>query len=147
MNQDKTTDAIRHIKHEFMAYRNGIIADTLRNAGMPYKVIFGLQLPQLTAIAKAVKGSNFDTEQLARQLWQDKDVRESRLLACFLFSSSSMNREDVLNLCEDLLTREEADILSFKFLQHLSFVDTLAEELKQSSNPNTIYCAEALNRF
>ena len=39
---------LKEIKHQFMAFRNGIVADALRKAGYDYKVIFGLQLPQLT---------------------------------------------------------------------------------------------------
>ena len=37
---DKET--IRQIKSDFFALRNGVIADKLRSAGCPYKIIFGL---------------------------------------------------------------------------------------------------------
>ena len=39
------------IKRRFFAMRNGIIADTLRKAGLDYRMIFGLNLPQITDIA------------------------------------------------------------------------------------------------
>ena len=43
---------LQSIKKDFFVFRNGIVADTLRKAGMPHKVIFGLQIPQIAAIAK-----------------------------------------------------------------------------------------------
>ena len=42
------------IKKAFFTYRNGIVADTLRQAGDAHQLIFGLVLPQLTLIAKDV---------------------------------------------------------------------------------------------
>ncbi len=45
------TPSIPEIKQRLYAMRNGVIADSLRNAGSPYRSIFGLNLPQLTEIA------------------------------------------------------------------------------------------------
>ena len=42
---------LQNIKRRFFALRNGVIADTLRRAGSPFKIIFGLNLPQLAEIA------------------------------------------------------------------------------------------------
>ena len=42
---------LQQIKSRFMAMRNGIVADALRKGGMPHKVIFGLNVPQLSEIA------------------------------------------------------------------------------------------------
>ena len=47
MDNNRINDSIKQIKHNFMAYRNGIVSDTLRKAGMPYNIIFGTQLPQI----------------------------------------------------------------------------------------------------
>ena len=38
---------MRDIKTQFYALRNGAIAERLRTAGSPYKIIFGLMLPQI----------------------------------------------------------------------------------------------------
>ena len=46
---DKET--IRQIKSDFFALRNGVIADKLRSAGCPYKIIFGLTVPQIESVA------------------------------------------------------------------------------------------------
>jgi hypothetical protein len=76
------TETIKEIKHYFMTYRNGIVADTLRSAGMTcYRIIFGLNVPQLAEVSRRYQQSI----ELAQALWADKGVRESRLLAAYIF--------------------------------------------------------------
>lgn len=133
---------IKNIKHQFMAYRNGIISDTLRKAGMPYPIIFGLQLPQLSAIAREYEPSL----ELATELWNDKNVRESRLLACYLFPVEDVSEDHAMSLAESLQTKEEADILCFRLLRRLPFAETLSLKLTASDNPLVSYCGEALRR-
>lgn len=135
-------EILRGIKHSFMVYRNGIVADTLRQAGMPYKIIFGLQLPQLSEIARR----NTPSIDIADRLWADRHVRESRLLACYLYPREVITEEKALALAEDVQTAEEADILCFRLLRYLPFVSQLAERLAQSGEPLTAYCATALRR-
>ncbi len=137
-----TSQTLKDIKHQFMVFRNGIVADTLRNAGMPYHVIFGLQLPQLSQIARTVSPDS----TLARELWEDKNVRESRLLACYLFPKEEVNQELALELACSVQTPEEADILCFRLLRYLPFAETLATQLEDSDNPTVAYCAKALRR-
>lgn len=135
-----TTQAI---KQKFLALRNGVIADTLRKAGMPYKVIFGLNVPQLAEIARGV---TVDREVLAEQLWGDRDVRESRLLACWLFDPAPMPELRARSLMENVQTREEADILAFRLLRRLPYAARLAEEMAADPRKLTAYAAEALAR-
>lgn len=137
-----TQEYIRHIKHEFMAYRNGIVAETLRKAGMGYKVIFGLQLPQLSSIARSVQKSSV----LADSLWGDSEVRESRLLATMLFPEDEVSIEKAIGLARSVQTIEEADILCFKLLRRLPHARKIAETLLTESSPLSSYCGEALLR-
>lgn len=137
-----TSQTIKEIKHQFMVFRNGIVADTLRNAGMSYHIIFGLQLPQLSRIAQTL------TPELsvAAELWNDKNVRESRLLACYLFPKDKISEKKALELAESVQTYEEADILCFRLLRYLPFAESLIPRLAASDNPNVAYCAKALSR-
>ena len=133
---------IQKIKKEFFAYRNGIVADTLRKAGMPYKVIFGLQVPQLAEIARQIKSDNESAEaqaNLAYQLWADSTVRESRLLATYLFPVEQTDMELAEGLCAECQTQEEADMLAFRLLKRLPFATELLEKL-----PPEGYAARAL---
>lgn len=133
---------LKQIKHQFMTYRNGIISDTLRKAGMPYGIIFGLQLPQLSAIAHTLPLSM----ELACQLWADSNVRESRLLACYLFPVNEITEPQALELGESVQTKEEADILCFRLLRRLPFAETLSLKLTANESALISYCGEALRR-
>lgn len=115
------TMTVQEVKKLFFTYRNGIIADALRKAGMPYKVIFGLQVPQLAAIAREIGHD----AALAGALWQERTVRESRLLACYLFPPEETTLEQCVALAKDFLTREEADLLSFRLLKRLPYAPEL----------------------
>lgn len=120
-----------------MAYRNGIVADTLRAAGMScYHIIFGLNVPQLAHIAGTL---NADKE-LANALWADKTVRESRLLATYLFPPEQVSESEALTLMEQAQTQEEADMLTFRLLRRLPFMPALKEQA-------TGYAAKALVRY
>jgi 3-methyladenine DNA glycosylase AlkD len=123
-------ETIREIKHQFMAFRNGIIADTLRKAGYPYSVIFGLNLPQLSQIAKDLDHNI----KLASTLWQDKNVRESRLLATYLFPTD-IDEATACELIDTLQTNEEADMLAFRLLKRLPYAPQLVEKYSSDSNP------------
>ena len=139
---------IQEIKHQFMVYRNGIVADTLRRSGMPYNVIFGLQLPQLGAIAREAISSSTEAEleDLAKALWEDRTVRESRLLAPYLLKKEKITEDKAFKLAEDVQTIEEADILCFRLLRYLPYAAALSRKLKESENEKVNYCGHALIR-
>lgn len=131
-----------------MAFRNGIVADALRKAGMPYGVIFGLQLPQISDIAKQAVAGLDDEERLtlANVLWEDRNVRESRLLACYLYPKSLATKENILRMAEDVRTREEADILAFRLVSKLPVAEEILEEVDAKNDKNCKYFAKALAR-
>ena len=130
---------IKEIKHSFMAFRNGIVSDTLRKAGMPYNIIFGLQLPQIAEIAR----NNEKNLELADALWQDSGVRESRLLACYLYPLLEIDEKKAYELASSVQTIEEADILSFRLLRNLEFADN---RLSSEDSQLISYCGKALRR-
>lgn len=146
-NQDFTT--IGGIRREFFALRNGLIAETLRKGGMEQKYIFGLQLPQIKGIASeicdAVKEN--DTKQLARELWEDRECRESRLLAIHLMKPGETSSDEAIALACDIRTREEADILAFRLIRYLPGAKEIADTLCNSELTLQQYAAEAIRRF
>lgn len=140
--QPDNTD-LRPIKHLFMTFRNGIVADALRKAGEPYGVIFGLQIPQLSEIARGLTPS----VSLARTLWADSNVRESRLLACWLFPVEELSAPQAVELALSVITREEADLLPFRLLRRHPQAAAIAEMIEQqAATPLQHYAAEALRR-
>lgn len=119
---------LNDIKKSFFTFRNGIVADTLRKAGMPYKVIFGLQIPQIAGIARSLSPSM----ELAEELWNDSEVRESRILASYLFPVEEINLDKALNLARDVRTQEEADMLAFRLFKRLPFADSLLSAMENN---------------
>ena len=116
---------LQEIHQRFFGFRNGIVAKAFHDSGHAYKRVFGLQLPQLAAIAKEIEFNN----ELARNLWAEKDCREARLLACYLFDPSSLSEEDAINMTQDIQTREEADILAWRLLRRLPYSSILPDRL------------------
>lgn len=122
---------MQEIKKLFFTYRNGAVADTLRRYGIPHKVIFGLQIPQLAAIARELQfGTPADREAAADKLWADREVRESRLLACYLFDPQTITLDKALELACDTRTQEESDMLAFLLLKHLPDAAAIAGKLE-----------------
>ncbi|MBD5204587.1 MAG: hypothetical protein HDS82_06965 [Bacteroidales bacterium] len=133
---------MQEIKHRFFAMRNGIVADALRKGGLPHSVIFGLQLPQLSEIARSLEKD----AELSRTLWADSGVRESRLLACYLMPVDTLSAEEAQRMGESVATREESDILAFRLLRYHPEAERLAAAFEKSENPATVYLSEALRR-
>lgn len=133
--------SLQDIKKSFYTFRNGIIADTLRKAGMPYKVIFGLQIPQIAAIAR----EHHPSMELADALWKDKEVRESRILATYLYPCEEVTEKKAMELLLSAITPEESDMLAFRLLKHLPFAAELADEIE--NNPQIpAYAVASLKR-
>lgn len=124
-------------KQRLYAMKNGVLADQLRQAGCPYRLIWGLNLPQLTEIA-AETGSD---AELAEQLWANRDLRESQLLAPMLYPVAELTREKALELVGNLRWQEDADILCFKLLRKADFALQLATELIEDEDRLKRYTA------
>ncbi|MDE5997012.1 MAG: DNA alkylation repair protein [Muribaculaceae bacterium] len=148
MDQTIRQSLLSYIRKEFFALRNGMIADTLRKGGLEQKYIFGLQLPQIKEISVKFKQSeDDDTCLLAQELWNDRECREARLLACHLMPPSKLNANEAIEWAEDVSTREEADILAFRLLRYLPYASSIADTLASSDSDLKTYTATAIRRF
>ena len=147
--KQNTQDAILpQIRKEFYALRNGMIADTLRKGGLEQKYIFGLQLPQIKELAERFRPARSDeATDLGRALWNDRECREARLLACHIMPPSAMTTAEAMEWAEGVATREEADILAFRLLRYLTFAEDIATTISMSTDPLKNYTATAIRRF
>lgn len=100
------------IKRRFFALRNGVVADTMRRAGAPYRVVFGLTLPQVAEIASQ-HGKDAD---MARRLWRDRSTRESLLLAPMLMPAEALSPEEAMDWVSTAVSTEVLDVLCLKLL-------------------------------
>ncbi len=128
---------IQTIKRKLYAMRNGITADALRRAGSPHRLIFGVNLPQLSEIA----ANSPRSAEIARTLWNDTALRESMLLAPMLFPPEDMTYEESCRWLETSSGTECADILCHKLLRHLPYARQLAFDYVEAQNPLWRYSA------
>ena len=145
MNKEEISQAQNQIHHSFFAFRNGAVAESLLKSGIPFRQVFGLLLPQIKQIADSLT-KDFD---LASCLWGNKECREARLLAIYLFPESDLNKEEAIELISDVKTIEEAEILPFRLLRKLSFAKELTDlnsGIYKDLSPESIYCLEMLKK-
>lgn len=124
-------EIIKNTKQQFLAYRNGILADYLKNAGDPHKLIFGLNLPQIMSIAANIGKS----KALANAFWNDANgSREGRLIAPMLMPANEMLQDEALAWCRGVETIEVADVLCHRLLRNLPYANDLALNLCESDD-------------
>ena len=128
---ENTSPVAAQVKQRLYAMRNGIVADSLRKAGCPHRMIFGVNLPQLVGVASEFEPS----AALADELWADKSLRESRLTAAMLYPVEELDRKRAGEMINDIMWQEEADILCFKLLRKTDFAAQLAADLCESEFP------------
>lgn len=134
------------IRKDFYAFRNGIVADALKELYPKDTLIFGLTVPQFLEIAKKYPKN----KQLASLLWNTKNIREMRLLSLYLFPIEEISKPEACELIKDVQSTEEAEFLSFRVLRHLSFAPELVNDFQNASNshssPLSNYCIEMLEK-
>jgi len=118
-------DALRDLKQAFFAYRNGIVADSLRRSGTPHPFIMGCQLTDIVGITHKYQPD----AELADALWACRNHRECRLAATMLHPAGAMDLEKALSWCADVQCREEADVFCDRLLRHIAQADVLVQNL------------------
>ncbi len=126
---------MQSVKRNFFAMRNGVIADTLRRSGSPFRIIFGLNLPQLSEIASRTPHDM----DLAERLWANTTTRESMMMAPMLIDRSVFTADDARRWIATIPAREVADIICLKLLRHMDYAAELAEELAESPSAMSRY--------
>lgn len=117
--------------------RNGAVADSLRRQGAPYRIIFGLNLPQIVEIAR-----DFGPDaELALELRANVTTRESMLIAPMLFPVENLTPDLAVEWLLDAPTTEVIDIACLKLLKHVADADTVIRRLADSSTPLHRYAA------
>ncbi|MCM1317647.1 MAG: DNA alkylation repair protein [Bacteroides sp.] len=140
MEETASFNPVQQLNRRLYAMRNGIVADTLRRAGCPFKIIFGLNLPQLIEIAAETPKS----VELAEQMWFDTVKRENMLIAPMLMPKEDMTIERARRWVSIIPSAEVADILCHRLLRHCDFALTLASEMSESDKAMDRYLAVRL---
>ena len=134
---------LQAIKHRFYAMRNGIVADTLRRAGAEYRVIFGVNLPQLKEIASDI---GYDAG-LARELWANVSTRESVLLAPMIMPVEEFTIDEARRWVASAPSVEAVDVLCLRLLGRMPFAAQIADECLVSDSRLMQYAAMRLRSY
>ena len=127
---------INEIKKELRASMNGILSARMREAGMPFHLIFGTELPRLRSIA-----DEFPRDaDLARQLWQ-QNIRETRLLAIMLMPAEDFSAEAANSWADTLKTAEEAQVMAMVLMPQVHGAKALCLSWLAEGKPLPATCA------
>lgn len=129
------TISLKEIKHQFFTYRNGIIADTMHQAGDKHPTIFGLGIPQIKDIAKGLEKN----KDLATALWENDTCRESQILACYIYPTDEFSLETAHKWIDEIPNVEIADILCHALLRYTSYAESLLHELISDKESMSLY--------
>ena len=131
-----TDQVLKDIKKELRASMNGVLSARMREVGMPYKLIFGVELPRLQSIA-----AEFPQDaELAQQLWQ-QNIRETRLLAIMLMPIDAFTAETSNSWADTMLTAEEAQVLAMFLLSKTGHAKETCLSWLEAGKPLPSVCA------
>lgn len=114
---------IDQIKADLRAAMNGVAAKSIRESGMGYRRVYGVELPRLREIA----ASYTPDRRLAQELWQE-DIRECKMLAVMLYPPSDFDG-DIAVLWIESLCRQQAELaqlMAMDLLCHLPDASVLS---------------------
>ncbi len=135
MAEDAVTyNPMQTVKRRLFAMRNGVIADVLRRSGSPFRIIFGVNLPQLVDIAAETGPS----EELAIALWNNTTTRESLLLAPMLYPRENFGKDTARTWIAEVPAPEVADILCHRLLRHQDYAAELASEVAADNSASDL---------
>ena len=107
---------VKEIKQSFRLMMDGVVASSMRQKGVDYKLNWGATLPRLREKAAEI-GQNYD---LAIALWKE-NVRECKILATMLMPANEILPEVVDIWMEQTESQEVAEQAAFNLYQHLPF--------------------------
>ena len=107
---------IKEIKQSFRLMMDGMVATSMRQKGVDYKLNWGATLPRLKAKADEI-GKNYD---LAIALWKE-NVRECKILATMIMPADEMLPEVADIWMEQTDAQEIAEQAAFNLYQYLPY--------------------------
>ena len=132
-------EKLREIKSSFRRAMNADLSNTMREHGVVYKLNFGVPAPRMRLISESFEKNVED----AIYLWNE-DVRESKILATYLFPQESMTIELAKEWVEQIKYTEIADQITMNLFSQLSFAPQLVDMLLRSEEVMLRYTAYRL---
>jgi len=121
MSNTDVNDLLSTIKADLRAAMNGIASKVIKDSGMGYRLVYGVELPRLREIASAYTPDH----RLAQALWQE-NIREYKMLAILLFPRQEFDW-DMADIWLTNLPMEQAEIAQLLCMDLLSNIPGAAE--------------------
>lgn len=118
---------VKKIRTDLRLSMNGIIATSMRQKGMDYKMNFGVDVPKLRLIAR----NYTPNATLADMLWRE-EAREMKILATLLYPIDKFSEEEALQWIDSIPNQEIREQLCINLLQKVAFADKLVSALLTS---------------
>lgn len=112
---------LKEIRIQLRRLMNGVVAQSMREQGIVYKLNFGVPLPDIKALASTLEKD----EAFAELLWHE-DVREFKILATLLYPYDRFSKETAEAWVREIIYQEIAEQLCINMLRHLPFANELA---------------------
>ena len=122
-------ETVREIKGKLRLFMNGVLSQSLREKGLKYRLIFGVELPRLREIAAGYEQNH----ELAQALWKE-DIRECKILAAYLQPAETFDPELADFWMESVHNTELADYLCMALLRRLPYASQKAFQWMASDN-------------
>ena len=127
-------ETVKEIKSRLRLFMNGVLSQSLREKGLKYRLIFGVELPRLKEIASGYEQNH----ELAQALWKE-DIRECKILAGYLQPSNTFDPELADFWMESVHNTELADYLSMILFRRLPYASQKAFEWIASGERMKMY--------
>lgn len=127
-------ETIRQIKAQLRLFMNGVLSQSLREKGLKYRLIFGVELPRLREIASGYEPNH----ELAQALWKE-DIRECKILAAYLQPVGTFYPEIADIWMEQIHNTELADYVCMILFRRLPYASQKAFEWMASDDRMTSY--------
>ena len=114
-------ETIREIKGKLRLFMNGVLSQSLREKGLKYRLIFGVELPRLKELAAEYEPNH----ELAQALWKE-DIRECKILAAYLQPTESFYPEIADIWVEQIHNSELADYVCMALFRRLPYASQKA---------------------
>ena len=134
------TQKVKEIKQSFRQMMDGVVAKSMRDKGVDYKLNWGATLPRLRAKADEIKSmvngqwSMVNEYDLAIALFKE-NVRECKILATMIMPPKEVLPEVIDIWMEQITTQEIAEQAAFNLFQYLPYAPDKAYTWMASDKP------------
>ncbi|NLY24864.1 MAG: hypothetical protein GX042_07645 [Bacteroidales bacterium] len=114
---------LRKIRTDLRLSMNGIVATSMREKGLNYRMNFGVDILKIKEISRKYQPGT----TLAEVLWKE-DVREMKILATMLYPPASLSKEIADRWVMDVSNQEIREQACRNLFQKVFFADALVND-------------------